>query len=99
MICHIEELYATCLRLDIDLKHMEVDVGGSAVAREIFREVKVIRKVLSDWQNKVDDAIVPKVTKTGQKLDSNEDGIRKEELIHDEIIQYNKENFNKNAES
>ena len=86
LICHIEELYATCLRLDIDLKHMEVNVGGSAVAREIFREVQVIRKVLSDWQKpKLMMQLSRKLLKSEQNLDSNEDGIRKEELIHDEI--------------
>ena len=68
LLAHMEEVYGTCLRLDIDLKHMEVDVGSVKIAKEIFKEIKVIRKMLSDWQKGVDKMIENKNSKkTKQK--------------------------------
>ena len=50
---------------------MEVDVGSVKIAKEIFKEIKVIRKMLSDWQKGVDKMIENKNSKkTKQKSSS-----------------------------
>ena len=74
LLAHVEEIYATCLRLDIDLQHMELDLGSKEIAQQIFTEIKAIRKSVSKWQQVVEEKVEQHEIKTARKSAKNMEG-------------------------
>ncbi len=70
IIAHVEEIYATSLRLDIDLSQIEVKVGNKEIAQAIVDEVRTIRKMMHGYQQYVNMQISKHKTKLKKKSTS-----------------------------
>jgi hypothetical protein len=80
LLAHVEEIYATCLRLDVDLQHMELDLGSKEIAQQVFTEIKAIRKSLSGWQKGVEEKVEKRMRKKTQKSAKKLDGGTEEKV-------------------